>query len=125
MTPIVYVNGRSFVDDIMNRLKTDETRTRNMLRALVGLRVYIAETGSGPSMVRCSCVIKSVLVIRSRAQWDRLRRRHRVPEGSRYDWKPETKVKYLYRLTHVRRVNPFHPPEGVRHGRVWMEYNND
>jgi len=126
MFPVVFINCRRypFVDWIIDRRKLDETRTRDMLGALVGRRVLLAETGRDRPVVRCSAVIRSVTVVRSRDDWDRLRSRHRVPAGSAYDWTPDTKVKYLYTLSGVVACHPFTPPEGVRHGRVWMEYNN-
>lgn len=124
--PVVFINcsRHPFLDQIISRRKLDETRTRNMLGALVGLRAYLAETGRGPSLCRCSAVIGAPLVARSRKEWNALRSRHRVPRGSAYDWQPWTKVKYLYPLTDVIACDPFHPPEGVRHGRVYMTYND-
>jgi len=36
----------------------------------------------------------------------------------------ETRSKWLYKLTDVKPVPaPVHPVDGIRHGRVWMEYN--
>ena len=46
----------------------------------------------------------------------------RIREGSKYDWNPDTKSKYIYILSGTYPVEPFTPPEGIRHGRVWMEY---
>ena len=121
--PVVFINcsRHPFLDQIMRRRKLDETRTRNTLGALAGQRAYLAETGHGPSMCRCFAVIGAPVVARSRKEWNALRSRHRVPRGSMYDWKPWTKVKYLYPLTGVIACDPFHPQEGVRHGRAWME----
>ena len=121
--PVVFINcaRHPFLDQIIRRRKLDETRTRDTLRALVGVRAYLAETGRGPSLVRCSAIIGAPLVARSRKEWNALRSRHRVPRGSQYDWHPWTKVKYLYPLLDVVTCSPFHPAEGVRHGRVWME----
>ena len=125
MIPVVFINCSRlpFIDWIMSRLKLDETRTRNMLRAVVGQRVYLAETGKGQPLCRCTAVIGEPVPIRSRAAWERLRSEHRVPAGSQYDWQPETTVKYLYPISDVRPCFPFTPPEDVRHGRVWMEFN--
>lgn len=126
MLPVVYINCSvaPFVSDIMRRLKIYETRSRDMLGSLVGQRVLIAETGTGPrSVVRCSAVIDHAITCDAGA-FRRLRPLHQVPAGSDYDWKPCTRKKVLYRLVDVRPVPvPFHPAEGVRHGRVWMEYN--
>lgn len=124
--PVVFINCRTapFVADIIRRLKLDESRTRRVLHPLIGRRVYLAETGNGPSMVRCSAVIRSVIEVRSRETWDALRSVHRVPVGNAYDWNDKTTVKYLYRLYDVRTVRPFHPPEGFRHGRIYMTYDD-
>ena len=125
MIPILFINCDlfPFIDWIMDYLKLDETRTRNMLRALVGQRVLLAETRRGRRpLVRCSCVIGDPVAVRSREEWDRLRHLHYIPAGCRYDWQPGTKVKYLYPITDIIPCDPFTPPEGIRHGRVWMEY---
>ena len=126
MIPIIFINTQryAFVDDIIEGRKKYETRCRNTLGSLVGHRVLIAETGHGKPVVRCSAVIKDHFVIDDPWIWDRYRGTTRVPKGSKYDWQPETKVKHLYELTGVVACQPFVPPEGVRHGRVWMEYEN-
>ena len=94
-----------------------------MLRSLVNQRVILAETMQGGHLAMYSAVLRSALVIRSREEWERLRPLHRVPAGSRYDWKPNTRVKYLYQITSLRRLRPFMVPEGARHGYTWMEYS--
>ena len=126
---VVFINCRRhpFLDMFMREQdrKTHETRTRNTLRALIGQRVFFAETGHGRRpLCRCSGVIGEPLVIRSREDWDRARSLHQIPPGSPYDWQPGTKVKYLYPIIDVHPVPPFTPPEGIRHGRVWMECTN-
>ena len=127
MTPIVFINCSKspFIDDIMNGSKKYETRTRDTLSRFWGERVLLAETGKGKPIVRCSAIIGPTYMVTRQADWeDRFRKDACVAPGSTYDWKPETKVKYLYKLIDVQPVqDPFIPPEGVRHGRVWMEYN--
>jgi len=125
MYDIIFINCSRFpfVDWIRSRRKLYETRTRNTLRAVVGQRVYLAETGRGRSVVRCSAVIGDPVVASSRSAWRKFMRAACIVPGSVYDWKPETKKKYLYPVMDVQPVPPFHPAEGVRHGRVWMEYN--
>lgn len=128
MTPIVFINCTSapFIDDIMSGHKVLETRTRNTLGRLAGRRVLIAETGNGRPVVRCSAIIGEALPIRSEEMWNNLYHLHRVPPGSRYDWKPGERVKYCYQLNDVWPcAAPFTPPEGVRHGRAWMEYDEE
>ena len=121
--PVVFINCRRipFLDLIIGRRKPWETRTRNMLRALVGQRSYLAETGNGRPLVRCSAVIGDPLVIRSREDWELYREACGIPAGSDYDWHPWTRTKYLYPLLDVVACDPFRPPEGIRHGRTWME----
>lgn len=122
---VVFINCKRipFLDLIMAKVKPWETRSRNMLKHLIGKRVYLAETGYGPPLVRCSAVIREPIKVTDRETWDRLRKGTCVPVDSDYDWKPDTKYKYLYPVTMVVPCAPFTPPEGVRHGRVWMEYN--
>lgn len=124
MIPVVFINCRSipFLDLIISGEKNIETRNRDTLRSVVetGNRVYLAETGNGRPVVRASAVIGSGRPV-DRIDWECVRKRTCVPVGSKYDWQPDTKVKYCYDLFDVRPVEPFTPPEGVRHGRVWME----
>lgn len=127
MIPVVFINCDSapYVVEIMRKEKTVETRSWNTLRRLAGLRVLIAETHKDrPPVVRCSAVIKPGFPVRSRALFDASRDVTRVPEGSPHDWTETTAVKWFYELVDVRPVPaPFIPAEGVRHGRVWMEYS--
>jgi len=110
-----------FIDDIIALRKPYETRSRNTLRALIDQHVMLTETGRPEKLCRAAARIGTPLIVRSAEEWNRLRPLHRVPEGSKYDWQPWTKVKYMYPVTDVHAVAPFTPPEGVRHGRVWME----
>ena len=124
MMPVVFINCSRFpfIDWILTGEKTYETRTRNTLRSLVGTRVLLAETGKGKPVVRCSAVIRSAEKAEYLGVWNLLREFHRVPEKSVYDWSFSRPGKWLYLLEEVRPVPvPFHPTEGVRHGRVWME----
>lgn len=124
MIPVVFINCSRFpfLQWIISGLKIYETRSRDMLRSLVGQRVLLAETGrGGRPVVRCSAVIDHSVTC-DRAGFDRLRHLTRVPKDSAYDWQPATRKKVLYRLTDVVAVAPFPVPEGPRHGRVWMEY---
>ena len=126
MMPVVFVNCKDtpFVDLIICGRKQFETRTKNTLGKLVGKRVLIAETGCGKPVVRCSAVISYAIPVNSQHSWEMHRRRCGISSGSKYNWKPDTKVKWLYRLCGVVACYPFTPPEGIRHGRAWMEYEN-
>ena len=132
MTPVIFINcsDHPFVDDIIDGQKTYETRTRNTLKSLLnwalGERVLIAETGHGDPVVRCSAVIDHFGAVYTEDRWNDLRKVHHVPVGSDYDWKPDTRVKYLYHLTDVKALAPFRlPPDSRRHGRVWAEYREE
>lgn len=125
MLPIIFINCRKrpFLDQILLGDKRYETRTRNMLGRFLGERVLLAETGNGRPVVRCSAVITEVHAVYTQECWEKFRSSARIPKGSEYDWKPETKVKWLYKLDGVVACYPFTPPESIRHGRVWMEYS--
>ena len=127
MTPVLFINCKDvpYVDLIIAREKVLETRSKNTLKALIGKQVYIAETGNGQPRVRCCARIGMPIEVRNQHDWDRFYPLHRVPFGSAHDWLVggETTVKYLYPLIHAEPVREFTPPEGKRHGRVWMEYD--
>lgn len=127
MIPVVGINSASapFMADIGARLKLLETRSRRMLHRFVGQRVILAETKQGGYLALYSAVISAEIRIASPEQWEALRSLHRVPSGNQYDWKPETRVKYAYQITALRRLRPFMVPEGARHGYVWMEYDEN
>lgn len=126
MTPVVFINcsRHPFLEKIMGFQKEYETRTRNMLGRFLGERVLFAETGHGKPVVRCSAVISEIIEVYTQEAWNKYLRAACIPAGSTYDWQPGTRKKVLYRLTDVIACDPFTPPEDVRHGRVWMEYNH-
>lgn len=124
MIPVIGINSSSapFMSDIGARRKTLETRSKNTLGCFIGQRVYLAETMRGGYTAMYSAVIRSARRVETAEEWEALRPLHRVPAGNRYDWKPETRCKWVYELSGIRRLRPFRVPEGRRHGRVWMEY---
>lgn len=130
MIPVIFINcsGEPFVDWIIGGLKQFETRTRNTLKTLLswalGRRILIAETGHGRPLVRCSAVIDQVVAVYTREKWEDYLQSTWIPVGSKYDWQPTTKVKYLYHLSDVHPIaEPFRLPQSCRrHGRVWAEY---
>jgi len=129
MIPVVFINCRAvpFLLYIMQKLKVYETRNRDTLKNLTERRVYLAETGNGTPMVRCSAVLLPAITVRSRSEWSKLRRETLVPACSKYDWNSKTTAKYLYRITDIKPVPvPFPlPADSVRHGRIWAEYKNE
>ena len=125
MTPIIFINcdDQPFVDQILSADKILETRTRNMLKSLSGQRVLLAETHRGRKpIVRASVILGEAQKVTDKATFVCFRKITCIQEGSKYDWNDNTKYKYFYTLLSVRPVEPFTPPEGIRHGRVWMEY---
>lgn len=124
--PIVFINCDlfPFVSWIAAHKKVFETRNKNTLKSLICKRVYIAETGKGKRpVIRCVATIDEPLKIESKTEYNKLRKQTKIKKGSVYDWKTETKRKYLYPLINVIKIPPFIPLEGKRHGFAWMEYN--
>ena len=124
MTPVVFINCKEqpFVDQIICGRKWYETRTRNTLGGLTNRRVFLAETGHGVPVVKCSAVLHDAVEVRTERQWNfYFKPLTCIPVGSKYDWKPDTKVKYCYYLSDVEPVKPWFVPDGKRHGRVWRE----
>ena len=125
MPPVVFINcdRQPFIDQILAIEKTLETRTRNTLKSVCGQYVFLAETHRGKKpIVRAATFLGDAHKITTKAQWDSLREYTCIREGSEYDWKHDTKVKHVYSLAGTHPVEPFTPPEGRRHGRVWMDY---
>jgi hypothetical protein len=127
MTPIVYINTSSapFIEKIIALEKVLETRDRDTLRPIINRPVYIAESGHGPAIVRCSAVFLAPLVVRSGAAWDDLRPWTCIEPGTLYDWTEKTRVKFLYPVQRVVKVPPFPVPEGKRHWTTWIECNEE
>lgn len=124
MIPVIFINCKEypFMDDIISGRKWYETRTSDTLGRFVGQRVLFAETGNGRPVIRCSAFIRSAIEVTTPWRWEQyFRGLACIPKGSKYDWQPDTTVKYCYYITDVEPVRPMHVPEGKRHGRVWME----
>ena len=125
MTPVIFINcdEQPFVKDIMGGLKQYETRNKNTLGQFLGQRVLLAETRHGKlPVVKCSAVIAEVVSVHSKEEWDEYLEVSWIPVGSKYDWRPDTKVKWLYLLKDIKAVPQFLlGKECRRHGRVWAE----
>ena len=123
--PVVFINCNkyNFIFDILANRKQYETRNRNTLKKLVGKPVLLAETGKGKRpIVKGLVYIDSVLRVDSVEQFERYRQACSIEKGSEFDYTSETRQKYLYHLSNVFTCEPFEAPEGIRHGRTWMEY---
>jgi len=125
MIPIVFINCKEqpFLDQIMTGQKKYETRTKNMLRKLIGEKVLLAETGHGRApFVRAEATIDIGIEVFLRHVWETTYREPScIAAGSKYDWQEGTKKKFLYLLKDVHPVKPFYVSGGIRHGRSWME----
>ena len=117
----IFVNENEYpyAQEIGQGLKTIETRSRNMLSALVGERVAIIATGSN----RYPLILGYVDIVRaSRESWvflDHNRSKTRIPKGSKYD----TESRWCYFLENATPCRPYPLPlSAVRHGRSWCEF---
>lgn len=127
MTPVIFINCKDypFLKEIISGQKWYETRTSNTLRQFAGQRVLLAETGKGHPVIRCSAIIHTALTVTNPRIWETFYRELAcIPKGSKYDWQPDTKVKFCYYIDNIRPITPGFVPEGKRHGRIWMECDN-
>ena len=118
--PGIYINCAlfPFIKWIIQGKKIYETRNRNTLKRFIGKTVYLVQTGKGKAIVIAIATIDSVLIVESKAAYNKLRKYTMVKRGSIYDFTDHTKRKYLYKLTNVQKLkNPFPVPVGsVKHG---------
>lgn len=120
----IFVNENGsvrYASAIVNGIKPIETRTRNMLKDLVGKRVAVIRTRRG----KCPMVVGYVTItdagMASRAWLDDHRDLTLIPEGSSYDCKGS--FKWCYFLDHAETCEPFAlPASAIRHGRPWCEF---
>lgn len=120
----IFVNedgGIRYAEAIVNGYKTIETRTKNMLSDVVGLRVAIIRTrrGKNPMVVGYADVVSSAHM---NGRWlDENRDKTLIPKGSKYDvngW-----AKWCYFLENAEKCEPFPlPADAIRHGRSWCEF---
>lgn len=128
MISAIFINCHQhpFIQQIMNLDKLYETRSKNTMKKLMetylGKRILLAETGNGDPIVRCSAVIDQVIAVYTRSEWEKYEP-FTMTAGTDYEWKTDTKVKWLYHLADVQPVDPFLLPRSCRrHGFVWAEY---
>lgn len=118
----VYINCSRypFIEQILALVKPYETRTRNMLKDLCGMYVYLVETGK-----RSVPMVKGIAKIESFSSVpfeDVGMREAAKILGTDFDIKP-SKQKVFYKLTDVKAVEPFPVPESrINHGRSYTEF---
>ena len=120
----IFVNengGIHYADLIVNGIKEAETRSRDMLKSLVGERVAIVKTrrNKRPTVVGYATIYEKSFV--SDKLFRDFEKFHLVPEGSSYD--SHGKGKWLYWMKDARTTVPFPLPDyAVYHGRSWCEF---
>ena len=87
---------------ILSGKKTVETRKKPTLDAYVGEKVGIVRTGKGPAKLVGYAKVGKPRKYESKREFDRDRKRHRVPAGSKHD----KSSGYGYPLSEVKRVKP-------------------
>ena len=115
-------NGRvPYAQAIVQGYKPIETRSKDMLRDLVGERVAVIRTrrNSKPTIVGYVNIISKWFC--PVEQFDAYREQTLIPVGSHYD--ANGKGKWFYGLANAARTDPYPlPVDAVRHGRSWCEF---
>ena len=117
----IYINTAliPFVAQILSGAKPYETRTRNMLRTLIGKMVYIIETGHGQPMIVGRATISGAELVPYSNQ---AKRRQAQIIGTPYDIKPDG-AKWFYKLDSIERLTPsLLPVTRENHGRSWTAW---
>lgn len=120
----VFVNengGVPYAHAIAQGIKPYETRSRHMLRQLVGERVAIIRTRRGKTPTVLGYATISGAEFWTAAELDERRDLTLIPPGSAYDCKG--RGKWAYCMTDPETCDPFPlPSDAVRHGRSWCEF---
>lgn len=119
----IFVNedgGVYYANAIVRGIKPVETRSRNMLKSLVGERVAVVRThrNTGPLIVGYVTISFAVF---HNAEWlEENRDLTLIPRGSKYD---TDKGRWCYWLRLPQKCKPHPlPKDAVRHGRSWYEW---
>lgn len=120
----IFVNengGVRYAQAIVEGRKPIETRSRNMLRQLIGERVAVIRTRRGKAPVVVGYATISSADFKTAAELEEIRNLTLIPEGSQYDCKG--KGKWCYSMTDAHPCIPFSlPADATRHGRSWCEF---
>ena len=118
----VYINCSEapFIDQILARVKHYETRKKNMLRDLVGRRVFLISTGTGAPTIEGLATISGAQLV---PYSDARKRAHAKITGTPYDIQPGG-AKWFYTLSDVQRLpHPLPVPAARKnHGRSWTTW---
>lgn len=93
---------QDFITQILNGLKTIETRETNSLKSCVGKRVGLIRTGCGKAKLVGYVDIVDVIVYNNTTEFRKDYNKHLVAKGSKFDIK-ENGIKYGYVLANPTR----------------------
>ena len=120
----IFVNqdgGIPYADAIVRGYKTIETRSRNMLKHLVGHRVAVIRTRRSKSPVVVGYVDISGAEFCPASLFDSHRGETLIPPGSQFDVNGQGK--WFYRLANAEQAKAYAlPADAIRHGRAWCEF---
>ena len=120
----IFVNedgGVPYAHAIVEGRKPIETRSRNMLRQLLGDRVAIVCTRRAKSPTIVGYATISTAIYYSAEKLDEMRDLTLIPEGSKYDCKIGSK--WCYFMEDPETCDPYPLPDNaVRHGLSWCEW---
>lgn len=120
----IFVNengGIHYAEAIVSGIKPIETRSRNMLKSLVGERVAIIRTrrNSKPTIIGYADIDNYAFC--PWTLWEMHRDETLIPPGSQYDIKG--RGKWMYYMSNPEKCEPYElPTDAVRHGRSYAEW---
>lgn len=96
---------QDFTEQILNGMKTEETRACHSLDSLIGQTVAIVRTGKGKAKIVGTCKVVGSVEYHSEQDFDQAYDRHRVAHGSKFDFAHARKgYKVGYLLKDVQRL---------------------
>lgn len=91
---------QEFTWQILDGIKTVETRERHTLDSLIGMTVAIVRTGRGKAVIVGMCRTSGSVEYRTESEFASVFRAHRVDTGSKFDFRhSKTGMKVRYILT--------------------------
>ena len=119
----IFVNedgGIRYANAIVDGVKKIETRSRNVLKPLVGERIAIVRTRQGKYTMIIGYATITRATLQSYEWLNKNRHLTLIPEGSKYDHSP---ARWCYWMESAHRCKPYPlPKDTVRHGRSWCEF---
>lgn len=118
----IYVNELKvpYAAAIAMGYKPIETRSKNMLKSIIGERVAIIRTRKGKSPVVVGYATIEKAVYHTKEELENMRDKTLIPPGSKYDC--SGKGKWCYYMIDAETCEPFIPVVKVNHGRSYCEF---